>query len=490
MRPDKAAGFVLLFLTLLTMYHLARTVFAVSCILSSVVCLAQKTDSAYSIYQQQFIDLSTSRSITRNEAEEILKRFNSYQVSSNADMARLLKSFYPKDKGIGVLMFLYHNDTLRRCFFEPGKIVEEAAIRVSATEMYRLGDVLQSALHLQSLTANRQPRERGVSISTPKSSAKKESLDSIIAKLTRILLPPQFDERFRHIVVIPALNIGTLPFHILKPYKDGSYLIDKCSFTVAPTLIDFVALRMKVILKLSGESFGRDGRISDVMNERLGKDYDGYTGEDIAWEFKDALFVSNPEYPTNGKYFFPDLPGASKEVDSVRSSFKQAIVFKGKSAIKTDVIKTMNGKEMAYFATHGMSSPDNPKDNSYIVLSGEDPFLTSKQIMDLRLDPEYKMPELVVLSACQTGLGKSMEAGVSGSLARSFILAGTNHVVTSLWSVDDESTAYLMTRFIYHLKEQQLFTPAAPLRLAILDTKKKFPNPAHWASFILLGTEF
>jgi len=150
----------------------------------------------------------------------------------------------------------------------------------------------------------------------------------------------------------------------------------------------------------------------------------------------------------------------------------------------------MNGKEVAYFATHGISSPDNPKDNSYVVLSGNDPFLTSKQIMDLRLDTSYHMPELVVLSACQTALGKSMEAGVSGSLARSFILAGSKHVVTSLWSVDDEATAYMMSRFMYYLKQSHPFTPSEPLRLATIDTKKRFPKPAYWASFILLGIDY
>lgn len=477
---------------LIIMFYLSRAALVVSCILVSVICVSQKTDSAYTIYQQQFIDLSTTRSVSRNEAEEILRKFNSYNISSNADMARLLNSLYPKDKGIGVLLYLYHNDTLRRCFFEPGKIIEETAISITANEMYRLGEVLQSALELQNLTANRQPKERGITINSPKASKKTEPLDSVIARLTRILLPAQFDERFKHIVIIPSLNIGTLPFHLLKPYKDGTYLIDKCSFTVAPTLIDFVGLRMKMLLKLSGENIDgtRGTGIRSIMNERLNTAYEGYTGEDIQWEFKNALFVSNPAYPQNSKYFFPDLPGASREVDSVKSYFENAVVYRGKEAIKPAVIRDMNGKEMAYFATHGVSSPDNPKDNSYIVLSGDDPFLTSKQIMDLRFDTGYRMPELVVLSACQTGLGKSMEAGVSGSLARSFILAGTNHVVTSLWSVDDESTAYLMTRFIYHLKQSHMFTPAAPLRLAVLDTKNKFPNPAHWASFILLGTEF
>ena len=108
--------------------------------------------------------------------------------------------------------------------------------------------------------------------------------------------------------------------------------------------------------------------------------------------------------------------------------------------------------------------------------------------MDLRKTNDH-FPEMVILSACQTGLGKSMEAGVAG-LARSFLLAGSNHVIMSLWNVDDEATAYLMSRFILYLQRRNRFTPAEPLRLAILDTKKKFPHPSQWASFSLFGIDY
>ena len=96
---------------------------------------------------------------------------------------------------------------------------------------------------------------------------------------------------------------------------------------------------------------------------------------------------------------------------------------------------------------------------------------------------------MVILSACQTGLGRSMEAGVAG-LARSFLIAGSNHVIMSLWSVDDNATAFLMERFIYHLQTPSLFCPSEQLRQAILDTKKKFPNPSQWASFSVFGIDY
>jgi CHAT domain-containing protein len=96
---------------------------------------------------------------------------------------------------------------------------------------------------------------------------------------------------------------------------------------------------------------------------------------------------------------------------------------------------------------------------------------------------------MVILSACQTGLGRAMEAGIAG-LARSFLLAGSNHVIMSLWNVDDDATAYLMNRFLFHLQQPHPFTPAQPLRQAILDTKEKFPHPSQWASFALFGMNY
>ena len=82
-----------------------------------------------------------------------------------------------------------------------------------------------------------------------------------------------------------------------------------------------------------------------------------------------------------------------------------------------------------------------------------------------------------------------MEAGVVG-LARSFLLSGSNHVIMSLWNVDDEATAYLMNRFLVHLEEKSRFMPAEPLRRALLDTRKKYPKPSQWASFSLFGIDY
>ena len=99
--------------------------------------------------------------------------------------------------------------------------------------------------------------------------------------------------------------------------------------------------------------------------------------------------------------------------------------------------------------------------------------------MDMRLKAD-----LVVLSACDTGQGRITGDGVIG-LSRSFIAAGVPSVVVSLWKVPDMPTADLMTSFYKHLKSK--YPKAAALRHAMLETRQRYPQPANWAAFTLVG---
>ena len=116
------------------------------------------------------------------------------------------------------------------------------------------------------------------------------------------------------------------------------------------------------------------------------------------------------------------------------------------------------------------------------MLAGPSPdeaFLTAGEVQQMRLQAS-----LVVLSACQSGLGFAHDGGVIG-LARAFQKAGVPRVVMSLWSVSDEATLYLMDRFQLTAMNNP---PAEALRLAMLDARQKYPDPALWAPFTLFGT--
>ena len=132
-------------------------------------------------------------------------------------------------------------------------------------------------------------------------------------------------------------------------------------------------------------------------------------------------------------------------------------------------------------ATHGLFDEHQGLQSS-LALSASDNnegFLTAEKILNLNLNAE-----LVVLSACNTGRGTITGDGVIG-LSRSFLLAGAQSTMVSLWYVPDVATSALMTNF-YQQFQSDPDRPRA-LRRAMLNTMKKYPTPYEWAAFMLVG---
>jgi CHAT domain-containing protein len=144
---------------------------------------------------------------------------------------------------------------------------------------------------------------------------------------------------------------------------------------------------------------------------------------------------------------------------------------------------------VVHFATHALIDDQHPE-LSGIVLSmvdkqgqKQDGFLRLRDIYNLKLPVD-----LVVLSACQTGLGRDVKGEGLIGLTRGFMYAGASGVVASLWKVDDEATAELMKHFYSGLFEKGL-TPAAALRDAqlALRQQKRWQEPYYWAGFVIQG---
>ena len=100
-----------------------------------------------------------------------------------------------------------------------------------------------------------------------------------------------------------------------------------------------------------------------------------------------------------------------------------------------------------------------------------------------------KLPaELVVLSACQTGLGQEVRGEGLMGLTRAFLYAGAARVVVSLWSVNDRATADLMAG-LYRRMLRDGHRPSAALREAQLEMRKqkRWQSPYYWAAFVQMG---
>jgi CHAT domain-containing protein len=144
---------------------------------------------------------------------------------------------------------------------------------------------------------------------------------------------------------------------------------------------------------------------------------------------------------------------------------------------------------IVHFATHGLINNQHP-DLSGIVLSLVDEqgrpqngFLRLYDIYNLKLNAD-----LVVLSACQTALGKEIKGEGLVGLTRGFMYAGAPRVVASLWRIDDRATADIMSRF-YSAMLRDGLRPSAALRAAQVSmlNDKRWQSPHFWAAFTLQG---
>jgi tetratricopeptide (TPR) repeat protein len=194
----------------------------------------------------------------------------------------------------------------------------------------------------------------------------------------------------------------------------------------------------------------------------------------------------------NANVKFNRLPFTRTEADRISTLFpdalrKEVFDFAASRAIATS--PELSQYRIVHFATHGILNSTQPE-LSGVVLSlfndkgmPQNGFLRLHDIFNLNLPAE-----LIVLSACETGLGKVIKGEGLIGLTRGFMYAGSPRVVVSLWSVNDEATSELMTKFYQKMLQDKL-KPAAALRQAQIEMLKndKFAAPYYWAAFTLQG---
>ncbi|MBX2967271.1 MAG: CHAT domain-containing protein [Cyclobacteriaceae bacterium] len=230
---------------------------------------------------------------------------------------------------------------------------------------------------------------------------------------------------------------------------------------------------------------------------------------------KNAFLLGFPDYATKD---ISSLPGTKTEVDAVarllKTSGYQVTQVMEKQATEANV-KKLNGPSLVHIATHGYflqdvddaggssvfgvnaeNASNNPLLRSGLILAGaghaisgggtdissnDNGVLTAYEAMNLNLEGT----DLVVLSACETGLGdvKSGE-GVYG-LQRAFLVAGADAMIMSLWKVDDAATQQLMTSF--YTNWLKLGNKQRAFKQAQLQLMTKYKEPYYWGAFVMMG---
>jgi CHAT domain-containing protein len=308
----------------------------------------------------------------------------------------------------------------------------------------------------------------------------------------------------KHLLISPDGELNLVPFEAFVDEK-GKYLIESYSVSYLTTGRDLIRMQVARASK-SAPTVVADPVFGDQAPDSL---------------LASAAPVKSISMPkrrsiTNTRnitetYFAP-LGGTAKEANSIKALFPDVRVFTGPSATET-AVKELAAPKILHIATHGFFLVDQPSDESGnssmsqrraaaakienpllrsgLALAGanrhstgvDDGILTALEASGLNLWGT----KLVVLSACDTGVGEIRNGeGVYG-LRRSFVLAGTESLVMSLWPVSDYVTRELMTGYYKNLKNGS--GRGGSLRNVQLSMIKSPTrrHPFYWASFIQSG---
>ena len=190
------------------------------------------------------------------------------------------------------------------------------------------------------------------------------------------------------------------------------------------------------------------------------------------------------------------LPGTKKEADNIKNIFHKSLTVIDYQEEEANEANLMQVKEpkILHIATHGFFINDNsfpnPMLKSGIILSGatsstirgkSDGIVTALKLSGLKL----KGTDLVVLSACKTGVVDINSTESVSGLGKAFIQAGAKDIVMSLWSVNDQATEKLMTSFYEEMQSHSNYSKA--LKEAKLKMIRNNVHPFYWAGFILSG---
>ncbi len=315
--------------------------------------------------------------------------------------------------------------------------------------------------------------------------------------LYQTLFPFTLDRQIESLIIIPDGTLNKLPFEALLtkrvnprgninfsrlPYLLGDYQIN---YALSATLYYQQEATMST-LDVAGEGLLAYAPVFAKPQEI------GF----FANEFRDPIAAIEEETSRttilNGQYVSA-LPATADEVRAIGQIFQQ----KGQK-VSTYLFENANEQQLkasnlqqskyVHIATHGFINETQPDLSGLLMfpdsVGREDHILYAGEVYNLNLSAD-----LVVLSACETGLGKVASGEGLLGLSRAFRYAGANNLIVSLWKVQDRATADLMADFYQNHLNGEGSGFATPLRQAKLDMirSETFSHPYFWSAFVLIG---
>jgi CHAT domain-containing protein len=285
-------------------------------------------------------------------------------------------------------------------------------------------------------------------------------METVSNELYRTLIEPieAFLSPGDQLCFIPDKLLNQLPFAALFSSRKQRFLIEDHAFLVSPSSSIFLFCSARANQKFHPEA-------------------------------ETPLVVGNPRFNRAAHPSLPDLPEATREAKEIAGMFKNSRLLIEEQATEAEVKSRLQTATIFHIAAHGVVDKRIATESELALgrpAEGdqEDGAFHSHEIARMRL-PHTR---LAVLSACQSGVERYYRGEGMIGLSRSFLAAQVPTVVASLWAVDSDSTAIMMTSFHRHLQQHPAYVA---LRLAQLDmlknTDNQRRNPYYWAAFSAFG---
>jgi CHAT domain-containing protein/tetratricopeptide (TPR) repeat protein len=387
-----------------------------------------------------------------------------------------------------------------------------SASSVKSYELPKRADIEEASLRVKKLITARVTREEGEGPQRRRARITEAEARywPEAARLSRMILGPAMSElKGKRLAIVPDGELQDVAFGALpippasgdsKAPRSGDWLplIAEHEIVSLPSVSALAVLRKetagrrpaaKTVAVLADPVFDKDDeRIKLTIADKSGKESPSEATTPAAGDLTRA---TEEVIGTGGA--ISRLPFSRAEAEAIlsiapKAGALRALDFNASRATATSA--ELSQYQIVHFATHGLLNRTHPE-LSGVVLSlvdrqGEpqDGFLQLHDVYNLDLPAE-----LVVLSACQTGLGKAVWGEGLVGLTRGFMYAGSKRVVASLWGVQDSATAELMKRFYGAMLGEKQMRPAEALRAAQVEMwkQKRWRSPYYWGGFMLFG---
>lgn len=376
---------------------------------------------------------------------------------------------------------------------------------ITSFDLPQRSEIEETARRVYQLLATGNTRQTNESLAQQKLRVSQTLADypAAAARLGKMLLEPVGSLLGRKRLVIVADGVlQYIPFTALpEPRLSGSNveswqpLVINHEVVTLPSLSTLAALRTEVRGRPQAEKavavfadpvFEKDDPRVKLVAKTATAKLQAYTSSRLRQGIPDQAFKMDEPVT------FQRLPFSRQEAEAISTVVAPAetkLSLGFDANLRTVLDPDLRHYRIVHFATHGLLNNSHP-DLSVVVLSlvnslgqPQDGFLRLNEIYNLDLPAE-----LVVLSACQTALGKESRAEGLIGLTRGFMYAGTPRVMASLWRIDDRAAAELM-RYFYEGMFREHLPPAAALRDAQIrmwqTNEWRFPH--YWAAFALQG---